>query len=329
MIQKGGLIAQIDDSQLRAEASRAEALRDQSRVTFERIKSVVDQGAGAPQDLDDAAAALKVAEANLQVARTRLQKTRIVAPWSGIASSRRASPGAFLRAGEPITDLAAITEIKVTFSAPERYLSTLHRGAEVNVSTTAYPGYALQGRIDVVEPLLDASLRSARLVARVQNPGGKFRPGMSANVSAVLGERLNALTIPSEAVFVEGDQAFVYVVKPDSTVTRSALTLGTRLPDVVEVLQGLEPGARVVRAGHQKLFEGARVMPIPHADTTPPGTGGASSANATAGMSTPPANAAAGTKTNGQAASSNASADPKPAGDANPPASGDGAGGKP
>ncbi|MGH7682554.1 MAG: efflux RND transporter periplasmic adaptor subunit, partial [Candidatus Eiseniibacteriota bacterium] len=128
--------------------------------------------------------------------------------------------------------------------------------------TTAYPGYTLQGKIDVVDPVLDPGTRSAKVIARVRNPGGKFRPGMSANVSAVLSERMNALTIPNEAIFAEGNQTFVYVVGPDSTVDRTAVTLGTRLSDVVEVTEGLQPGARVVRTGHQKLFPKAKVIPI-------------------------------------------------------------------
>jgi membrane fusion protein (multidrug efflux system) len=261
-IEKGGLIAQLDDTQLAAEVARAEALRDQTEATYERVKSVVEQRAGAPQDLDDAAAALKVAEANLAVARARLAKTRIAAPWAGVLGARQVSPGAFLRPGAPITELAAIREIKVTFSAPERYLAKLRKGAEVTVATTAYPGLELKGEIDVVDPVLDPNLRSARVIARAENPEGRFRPGMSANVSAVLSERPDALTIPNEAVFAEGDQIFVYVVKPDSTVTKRALELGTRLPDMVEVVKGLDAGARVVRAGHQKLFEGARVVPV-------------------------------------------------------------------
>jgi membrane fusion protein (multidrug efflux system) len=115
----------------------------------------------------------------------------------------------------------------------------------------------------VIEPVIDAASRSARVVARVQNVGRKSRPGMSANVSAVLSERPNALTIPNEAVFGSGNQSFVFVVKPDSTVTRVPLTLGTRMSDVVEVVAGLKPGMTVVRAGHQKLFEGGKVMPMP------------------------------------------------------------------
>jgi membrane fusion protein (multidrug efflux system) len=261
-IRKGELIAQLDDSQPAAELARTEALERQSHTTFERIRAVVEQKAAAPQDLDDAAAGLKVADANLSLAKARFAKTRITAPFDGIVGTRRVSVGTFLRTGQAITELANIDEIRANFSAPERFLSQLTRGAEVTVSTTAYPGYEVKGRIIAIEPMLDVGTRSARVVARVPNPGRKFRPGMSANVAAVLSTRPSALTIPNEAVFATGNQSFVFVVKPDSSVARVPIALGTRLPDVVEVVGGLESGASVVRAGHQKLFDGARVMPI-------------------------------------------------------------------
>jgi len=276
-VEKGAVLAQLDDSQLKAEVDRTSALRDQARSTYERVKSVVEQGAGSAQDLDDAAAALKVAEANHALAETRLSKARITAPFDGVVGSKRVSPGAYLKVGDAITDLARISELKVIFSAPERYLAKLTPGAAASVSTTAYPGYSLSGRIDVIDPVLDPETRSARVTARLRNPGGKFRPGMSANVSVVLSERMNALTIPNEAVFAEGNQTLVYVVKADSTVARRAVKLGTRLTDVVEVVQGLEPGERVVAAGHQKLFDTAHVIPIQSqgAGGGPPGGGAA------------------------------------------------------
>jgi membrane fusion protein, multidrug efflux system len=262
VISRGDLIVRLDDSQLAAELSRAEALRSQAQASYDRVKAVVDQKAGAPQDLDDAAASLKVAEANLALAKARFTKTKIVAPFDGMIGARRVSVGTFLRGGQTITDLANIDQIRVNFSSPERFVSQLTRGAEVTVSTIAFPGYALKGKIIVVEPVLEAGTRSARIVAQVGNPGRKFRPGMSANVSVVLRSRAGALTIPSEAVFGSGDQSFVFVVKSDSTVARVPLKLGTRLPTAVEVVGGLSAGMTVVRAGHQKLFEGARVMPI-------------------------------------------------------------------
>jgi membrane fusion protein (multidrug efflux system) len=267
-IEKGGIIAQLDDSQLKAEVARAQAERDQRKAAFDRVKSIVEQDAGAPQDLDDAAAALHVAEANLDLAEAKLAKTRITAPFAGILGPRRVSPGAFLRPGDPITDLAKLDELRINFSAPERYLGRLKHGAAVTVTTTAYPDYSVTGRIDVVSPVIDAATRSAAIVALATNPGRRFRPGMSADVSAVLSRRENALTIPNEAVFVEGNQSYVFVVNPDSTFQRAAVTLGTRQSGSVEVLSGLSAGQRVVRAGHQKLvqFENLpmkpKVMPI-------------------------------------------------------------------
>ncbi len=264
-IQAGELIAQLDDSQLAAEADRARAVLAQGRASYDRIRKIVDQKAGAPQDLDDAAAALRVAEANLALAMARFTKTRIIAPFDGIIGARQVSVGTFLRAGQAIADLANIDAIRVKFSAPERFLARLERGAEVTISTTAFPGYELQGTIIVIEPVLDQTTRSARIVAQLANPERKFRGGMSANVTAVLSQRSDALTIPNEAVFASGNESFVFVVNGDSTVGRVALTLGTRTSNLVEVLNGLQPGMIVVRAGHQKLFEGAKVMPV-HSD---------------------------------------------------------------
>jgi membrane fusion protein (multidrug efflux system) len=261
-IQKGALIAQLDGRQLAAEVSRAEALRAQNKATFERVKSIVGQGAGSPQDLDDADAALKVADANLDLARARFAKTQIVAPFNGVVGSRRVSVGTFLRAGQPITELANVDEMRVTFSVPERFLGQLKQGASVIVSTPAFPDASLEGHILVVDPMIDEATRTARVVARVQNLSRRFRPGMSANISAVLSKRADALTIPNEAVFGSGGHSFVYVIGPDSSVHRTAVALGARTPEVVEVLQGLTEGARVVRTGHQKLFDGGKVLPV-------------------------------------------------------------------
>lgn len=261
-VSQGELIAQLDDAQLKAEAQRARALHQQTKATWERVKSIVDQGAGAPQDLDDALAALKVAEANLALARTRLAKTRITAPFAGLAGKREISRGAFIRAGSTITTLAQIDKLRVTFAVPERILASMQVGAETMVTTTAYPGEALTGTIDVIEPQLDPMTRSVGIVALVDNPAQLLRPGMSATIEVVLKRRAAALTVPSDAIFVEGGQTFVYLVKSDSTVTRTAVNLGTRLAAVVEVVAGLSEGQQVVKAGHQKLYEGAKVAPM-------------------------------------------------------------------
>jgi membrane fusion protein (multidrug efflux system) len=274
-IRKGSLIAQLDDDQLKADAARADAVAAQRKASFERIKSIVDQKAGSPQDLDDAAAALKVAEADLAVAKARLAKAHITAPFDGDLGARHASVGQFMRSGDAITELARLNELRVRFTAPERYLAKLKHGAPVTVTSPAFPGTSLEGKIDVIEPMVDEATRAASIVARVANPEELLRPGMSADVTVILSERPNALVVPSAAVFAQGDQLLVYVIKADSTVAPAPLTLGLRLPEQVEVLAGLAAGDRIVRTGHQKLFPGAKVLPLPAGGMGgPPGAGG-------------------------------------------------------
>ncbi len=261
-IEKGGLIVQLDDDELKAQLDRAIAVRDQRQSSYDRTKAVVDQAAGAAQDLDDAAAALKVAEADRALAQTLLDKTRIIAPFGGIAGIRRVSLGTYATAGMPITDLVRVDELRVDFTAPERLLGKLRRGAEVTVTTTAYPSHVVKGTIDIIDPRINADTRSAHIVARIANPDLLLRPGMSATITVVLSSLANALTVPSEAVILQGGKTMVYVVQADSTVAPRPVTLGLRQPETVEVVSGLEAGERVVRAGHQKIFPGAKVMPI-------------------------------------------------------------------
>jgi membrane fusion protein (multidrug efflux system) len=166
---------------------------------------------------------------------------------------------------------------------PERYVGDLHQSAEVAVSTTAFPGETVSGKVRVVDPVVDPSTRNVRVIARLHNPGERFRPGMSANVEVVLAARDSALTVPSEAVFAEGAAFLVDKVGPDGTVMPAPVTLGIRLPDVVEVTSGLSSGDTVVRAGQQKLFPGAKVMPIEAGAQGAPGAPGAPGAAAAPG----------------------------------------------
>ncbi len=185
------------------------------------------------------------------------------------------SPGQYLRAGDEITELARVDEMKVVFAAPERYVGEIRRRGAVSVTTPAYPAETFEGQIDVVDPIIDPQTRTVVFVAKIRNRDRMLRPGMSADVTVTFAERPNALSVSQEAVFAEGEGRFVYKVNDDSTVARVAVQLGTRDSMQVEVVSGLDPGSRVVRAGHQKLYPGAKVMPVGPGMGGPGGPGGA------------------------------------------------------
>ena len=253
-------------------------------MNHERVRQLFEQKAASPQELDDASAALKVAEANAQLAHARLGKTRIASPLDGMVGRRLVSPGAFLRVGDVITEVASVDRVKIRFAAPERYTAQLRTGSEVDITTTAQPGQIFVGQVNVVNPILDPTTRTVQLVAIAPNVGRRLRPGMSADVSATLAERPGALTIPDEAVFAQGDQNFVYVVSAD-TVALRPIGIASRDSARVEVSRGLSAGDVVVRAGYQKLYPGAHVMAVP-----PGGPGaGAPAGGAAAGRAASPA----------------------------------------
>jgi membrane fusion protein (multidrug efflux system) len=261
-VAQGAVLAQLDDREFRATAQRAEAQRELAEANAERAEKLLEQHAISQQQLDDARTTLKVARADESLAKTQLAKTRIIAPFGGLVGRRLVSPGAYLKSGDAIADLARVDEMKVSFSAPERYLGDLKTGVPVDVTTPAIPDRHFAGHVSVVVPIVDANTRTVQLVARLPNRDHLLRPGMSADVAVTFSERPNAIVVPDEAVFAEGSQSFVYVVNQDSTVTRAVVEVGTRDSMRVEVTRGLAPGAQVVKAGHQKLFEGAHVMPI-------------------------------------------------------------------
>ncbi|MCC6477331.1 efflux RND transporter periplasmic adaptor subunit [bacterium] len=264
---RGDLIAQLDDGEFRAALDRATAVRDQARLTYNRVKTIVERGASAQQELDEANAALKVAEANVAFAKAQHDKTQIRAPFSGVAGARKVSPGAYVQPGTPITEFARTDLLRVSFSVPERYVGDLREGAPVMVLITAYPDSEFVGEVMVVEPQVDAMTRNIGIVARLDNTSGLLRPGMSANVAVTLRVRDAALTIASEAVFLEQNQPYVFVVKADSTIARTPVRLGSRTRGSVEIISGVDPSQLVVRAGQQKIFDGAKVIPVSSADS--------------------------------------------------------------
>ena len=270
-VAAGALLARLDDSEELAAAQRATAEREQAEANAGRAEKLAEQHVISQAELDDVRSQLKVAQANEAEALAKLEKTRIRAPWAGIAGRRRVSPGAYVRPGDVITEVARVGEVKVRFAAPERYATELLRGVPVEATAPAYPGEVFTGRVSVVDPIVDPETRTVQIVARLPNPKGKLKPGMSANVSVTLSERPAALVVPDEAIFAEGSQHYVFVVRADSTVARTAVQTGLRDSARVEVIAGLTAGQQVVSAGHQKLFDGARVMPIPSGAMGTPG----------------------------------------------------------
>jgi membrane fusion protein, multidrug efflux system len=260
-IAKGDLIITIDDSIYRAEFDQADARLKFSQSNYDRAVDLEKRGAGTQRALDEASSKLQEDRATLDLARARLDRTKIHAPFTGVIGIRKISPGDYLTAGQEIVNLEAIDPIKVAFSVPEVLLSVVETGQNVSVTVDAFPGEVFDGQVYAINPRIEASGRSVELRARISNPDSRLRPGLFARINIIFERRENAMMIPERALVPIQSRQTVFVVENGMVHLRDVVT-GGRKAGQVEIVSGLTPGETIVTAGQLKVREGMAVIDV-------------------------------------------------------------------
>jgi membrane fusion protein (multidrug efflux system) len=258
-VAAGTLLFGLDAALAQADLNEADANLENTRRAKARATELASQQLIAHADLDKAVADLGVDQARAASAHTRLDKTEIRAPFEGMVGLREVSVGDYVKAGDALVDLVRMDPIEVDLRAPEVVLSSLAIDQKINLGVDSFPDQSFTGTIIAIAPTVDLGGRSVLVRARLANSAGKLRPGMSARVQIVLGTNPNALMVPEQAIWPNGDEKMVYVVK-DGIAKLVPVTLGARQPGLVEVVTGLKAGDEVITAGQLKLFDGAKVM---------------------------------------------------------------------
>ena len=256
-------IVQLDDSVDRADLQGLVAERRLAEVQFERMSRLYKQQSVSKSDYDEARAKLDAARARVTAKRAVIRKKAIRAPFTGQLGIRQVDLGQYLEPGTPVVSLQALDPIYVDYSLPEHHFARLHEEQAVKLTVRAHPEQEFEGRISAINPGVDPGTRNVRIRATVENPEGRLRPGMFAQVRTVLPRREDILTVPRTAVTYNtyGDSVFVIQEKEDDKVVqRRQIQTGEVRDGRVEVVSGLEEGDTVVRAGHQKLRNGQAVQ---------------------------------------------------------------------
>lgn len=257
-VKADDILIQLDSTILAAELDRAEAALALSQQNYNRAQTLAAQGSGTTRARDEAAAALSTARAELQLAKARLEKATIRAPFAGIVGLSNVTPGRFVAVGERIVNLESINPIKVDFRIPENFLSQLKINQTIAVSVDAFANASFQGSVYAMDPLVDVNGRAVKLRARIANEDGGLKPGLFARVTLTLQERPNAMLVPEAAIVPQGNDQYVYRVV-DNKAAYVKIRTGERRNAQVEVLEGLAVGDVVVVAGQVKLFDGSAV----------------------------------------------------------------------
>jgi len=257
-VRRGRLLVQLDDALYRAEVDKAKVELDLAERNFDRARDLLDNKLGGVRDVDVARAELDSARAELVLAQARLDKTRIEAPFDGVAGLRKVSPGDYVAAGQDLVRFVDLDTMKVDFRLPESVLPLVEGATEVTVLPDALPGERLAGTVYAIEPAVTEAGRSLTLRARVRNPDARLKPGMFARVELTSGIPVSGVVIPEAAIIPEADQPSVFRVV-DGLAQRVKVTVDQRGPGWVHAREGLEPGDVVVIAGQEKLRDGAPV----------------------------------------------------------------------
>ncbi|MEB3290664.1 MAG: efflux RND transporter periplasmic adaptor subunit [Leptolyngbya sp.] len=282
-------VSQAQVTQRQAALAQAQANLAEAQQNLERLGALADQGAISQQELtrqqtqtttaqqavglaraevDSARAGVQSQRAAMDRLQTQIGQTSVRSPVAGVVAERRANVGDVSSPGSPIVTLIQNNQLKLVAEVPQTQLDRLAVGAAVAVSSTADSRLRLQGQVQSIDPLINATSRTAQV--NISLPGSDLlRPGLFLRGDISTNTR-QGLVIPATALQSQPDgTSLVFILGEGNQVTARPITLGNRLPSQgdqparVEVVEGLQAGDQVITAGVGFLQDGDLVRIAP------------------------------------------------------------------
>jgi RND family efflux transporter MFP subunit len=254
----GSTLVKVDDELKRASVSLAEVTYTKAQKDLERYRQVQETNALPDQQIDQAAWTVQSAEAQLTTARRQLRDTRIVAPFSGVVSSRSVEIGSMLQPGMTIATLVDISTMKVRLNVSEKDVFQMRVGEAVEVSTDVYPGVTFTGHIASIGAKADEAHTYPVEIAIPNRGDHPLKSGMFGRVSFNKTSSRQALVIPRAAIVGSVKNPQVYVVNDGIAKLRDVMT-GSTVGTDIEILKGLSPGEKIVISGQNNLRDNMNV----------------------------------------------------------------------
>jgi membrane fusion protein (multidrug efflux system) len=256
-VTEGAVLIKLDDDVQRADLAEAEAKLKEAKQSLLRSQSLQKKNAIAASMVDKIISEVEIARAERDRALRYLKDRTMLAPFAGRIGFSDIAVGAHLKANEPIAILDDLSKVEVEFSLPENLYGRVHLDTTVQASAAAFTGQVFKANIVSIDTRIDSISRSFKLRASIDNEQGYLPAGMFMHLTLVL-DTSEVLSIPEEAVMVDGTQTHVFlVVRENQTVRKQSIKLGKRSFGWVEVISGLEKGDRVIIRGLQKVKSGS------------------------------------------------------------------------
>ena len=257
-VPAGMLLAKLDDSELRAQLKQAESNLLLASQREQRTRALYQQGGMTQEDLEAAVANLQSAEASVEYIKAQIEKTEVRAPFAGKLGLVNISVGQWLNAGAPVAELSDVKKLKARFAVPQRYASSVKVGDRVTLKDQER-NVEKKGKVTALDATISESSRTRQVVVTVDNSSGKLIAGGYASITLQMKTaQKSSTTIPAEALILDRDGAYVFVVKNGKAHIKHVKT-GLRTPFSVEITSGLSKGDTVIVSGIISLREGVPV----------------------------------------------------------------------
>ena len=279
LVNKGDVLMEIDPRPYEVQLAQAEAqlskdqailknaITDQDRYNTLLKQNAIPEQTKVTQDaqVEQDRATIKTDEALINAQKLNLTYCKITAPITGRLGLRLVDPGNIIQTTTNLVVITQIQPISVIFPLSEDQLPPVYQkmrsGQVLTVDAWDRNGTTklATGKLTTIDNQIDQTTGSVRMRADYDNSHDELLPNQFVNVRLLVQQKSGVVLVNSAAVQLSGSRAYVWLVKPDSTVTVRDITTGTVEGSDEEVTSGLQPGDEVVLTGVEKLQDGMKV----------------------------------------------------------------------
>ncbi|RAR47891.1 efflux RND transporter periplasmic adaptor subunit [Flavobacterium lacus] len=256
-VTKGKQLVKVNDIELRAQLAQARTRQSLASENERRAKLLLQKEAISQEEYDMASAEFESAKSQTQLIQAQIAKTSIVAPFSGKIGLRSISPGTYVTPTTLIAKLVNNTQVKITFSIPEKYASLIKSNSSLTF-TTAGSKEIFTAKIYALEPAVEQATRTLQIRAIADNKDGKLLPGTFANIMLPLEELNDAILIPTESIIPIQNGKKVFITE-NGKAKEVIIETANRTEKEILVTSGLKVGDTLITSGIMAIKAGAPV----------------------------------------------------------------------
>ena len=265
-VRAGQPIARIDDEIIAAQVDEARASASLARERYERQRQLWEE-----EEIGSEIAFLQTkydaqsADARLAFLEAKYARHTIKSPIAGVLDDRYVDLGEIVAPGVPVARVLTIDRLKVVGGVPERFGPYVSQGGSAVLNFDVLPGQSIDGTIAYVGAAVDPQNRTFPIEILLDNPEGRLKPQMMANVRVATERLQDVIVVPQDVVLrtEDGYAVFVVVEGPGGTLAEArAVGLGPSFENEVVVATGLAAGDRLIVTGHQMVDAGDRVREV-------------------------------------------------------------------